>query len=104
MISDSDLYTGVDGVFGNETKNEEVEEQKREQKDMIAKLLPKLEDLLALIDAEITQATSIDRFLVATDKPEVDIRAELQATALYKKYLEGLKTKFVLAMREAKGK
>ena len=45
---------------------------------------------------------SIDRFTSATAQREADIRAELQASALYKKYLDTLKTKFVLALNEAK--
>lgn len=105
-LDDSMMYTGVDqepkGSFGNEIKDEEVEQKIQDQERLIKELTPKLQDLLDIIDAEIASVMSIDRFLTASKDPESDIRSELQAAALYKSYLGNLKTKFVLALNEVK--
>lgn len=108
-MDDSSLYTGVDGdptggVFGNETKDEAVEAKIQDQDRLIKELTPKIQELLDIVDAEITSVMSIDRFITATTQSESVIQAELQAAALYKSYLGNLKTKFVLALNEAKGK
>jgi len=105
-VDDSALYTGVDGepngVFGNEEVDKDTEKILQDQKQLVAELTPKLQSLIDMIDSEIELVMSIDRFSTATTQPEVDIRAELQAAALYKNYLGGLKTKFVLALNEVK--
>jgi hypothetical protein len=105
-MDDTQLYTGVNseplGQFENELKNEEVEEIIKEQKRVIQEISPKLEGIIELIESEISRVMSIDRFISATTQSESDIRAELQATALYKNYLEGLKNKFILDLQEAK--
>lgn len=106
-MDDSSLYTGVDGepiqgVFGNEVENEEVKELKDKQTKLMAELTPKLQGLIDMIDSEIKLVMSIDRFTTATSAPESDIRAELQAAALYKQYLDGLKNRFTLQLREVK--
>lgn len=106
MQNDAELYTGIDqeptGQFQNEIVDKDVKAQIQEQERQIKELTPKIEDLLKVIDAEIDQVMSIDRFATATTQPEDNVRAELQAAALYKNYLGTLKTKFVLALREAK--
>ena len=107
MNSDSALYTGLDGepangVFGNETDDEAVAEKIREQENQLKELTPQLEGIIAMLDAEIKDVMSIDRFTTATAQKKEDIRAELQASALYKKYLDVLKTKFALALNETK--
>jgi len=101
---DSALYTGVDnsGVFGNEVIEESTKEKIDEQKRQLAELTPKLRDIIDMLDREIKLVMSIDRFDIATTQPEKDIRAELQAAALYKGYLDNLKTKFRLALEEVK--
>lgn len=106
-MDDSALYTGVDGtqqdgVFGNEAIEESTQKLLDEQKHQIAELTPKLQGIVDMLDAEIKSVMGIDRFLTATTKPESDIRAELQASALYKAYLETLKTKFALALKETR--
>lgn len=105
-MDDSALYTGLDeipkGTFGNEVKDEITERLLQEERKKIKELTPKLGELLAAIDEEIKLVMSIDRFLTATTQPESDIRAELQAAALYKNYLQALKTKFSLALAETK--
>jgi TRAP-type uncharacterized transport system substrate-binding protein len=105
-MDDSAMYTGVDnienGQFGNEGVDKQTQQLLDEQKRKVAELTPKLEALVTEIDSEIRQVESIDRFYAATSQPESDIRAELQAAALYKKYLQGLKTKFTLALAETK--
>lgn len=107
-MNDSALYTGVDGVddgvFGNEAVSDSVKEKIQDQDRLIKELTPKLQDLLNIIDAEIATVMSIDRFITATAQKDDDIRAELRAAAIYKNYLGSLKTKFTLALNEAKGK
>lgn len=99
---DSALYTGVDqsGVFGNEVVEDSTKQIIDEQKRQLAELTPKLRDIINMIDREIQLVMSIDRFDTATTQPEVDIRAELQAAALYKAYLDNLKTKYTRALAE----
>jgi hypothetical protein len=103
-LNDSALYTGVDGVkdgvFGNEELEETTKLKLEEQKRQIAELTPKLQDIIDMLDHEIKLVMSIDRFTTATTKPESDIRSEIQASALYKVYLDNLKTKFALALNE----
>lgn len=105
-MDDSAMYTGVDniedGQFGNETVDKETQRKLEEERRKVQEITPKIELLLESIDAEIAEVMSIDRFASATSQPEADIRAELQASALYKKYLTGLKTKLTLALAEAK--
>lgn len=108
-VDDSALYTGVDGeldggMFGNETVDPKVEQTLQEKDRLIKELTPKLQELLAIVDSEIASVMSIDRFITAAAQPDTDIRSELQAAALYKTYLGNLKTKFTLALNEAKGK
>jgi len=106
-VNDSALYTGLDGepakgVFGNETVDEAVAEKIREQETQIKELTPQLEGIIAMLDAEIQSVMSIDRFTTAAAQKKEDLRAELQASALYKHYLDTLKTKFALALNETK--
>lgn len=105
MNDDASLYTGVDGptgVFGNETLEESTKEALDDQKKQLQELTPKLRDIIKMLDGEITLVMSVDRFVSATTTSENDIRAELQASALYKQYLTNLKTKFKLALEETK--
>lgn len=103
-VDDSALYTGVDndGIFGNEVLEQTTKEKVDEQKKQLAELTPKLRDIVMMLDKEIESVMSVDRFITATTQPESDIRAELQAAALYKAYLNVLKTKFSLALLETK--
>lgn len=103
-VDESTLYTGIDkepdGMFGNEVEQEAVKEKKQEQQNMMKELLPKLQELIDVIDSEIVTVNSIKRFRSATMRPEQDIRAELQASALYEEYLNNLKLRFVVAMEK----
>lgn len=103
---DSALYTGVDdikdGVFGNEVIEESTKKILDEQKKQIAELTPKLQDIVDMLDGEIKSVMSIDRFTSAAAMNSEDLRAEIQASALYKSYLDNLKTKFALALGEVK--
>lgn len=107
-MDDSLMYTGVDGntdgIFGNEKVEETTKAIMDEQRQQIAELTPKLQSLIDMVDNEIKLVMSIDRFAQATTTSEVDVRAELQASALYKQYLDNLKTKFTIALNEVKGK
>lgn len=104
-MNDSMLYTGVDGadgMFGNEVIPEELKTKLDEQATLLKELTPRIQGLVDSIDEEIKLVMSIDRFISAAKDSEQNIRAELQASALYKQYLTNLKTKLVLALNEAK--
>lgn len=103
-MDDSALYTGVDGVeegqFGNETVDDATKQALDEERRKIQELTPVLQDILAGIEDEIKNVMSIERFTTAAALQEDNIRAELQAAAIYKSYLDGLKTKFKLILGE----
>lgn len=108
-MDESSMYSGVDnepnnGIFGNEIVPEQTKEILDNQKRILKELTPQLEGLIAMIDSEIDSVMSIDRFTMATIQPESDIRAELQAAALYKQYLVTLKNRFILDLNETKKK
>lgn len=105
MTDDSALYTGVDneGVFGNEAKDEKTEQFMAEQRKQLAEITPKLQLILDMIESERELALGYIADYTDNTKDDSDIyRAEVKATARYRKYLEELKTKFTLALREAK--
>lgn len=102
-MNDSAMYTGIDQApdFTNPDGRDEATKQLIEKQDhQIKELTPQLEGIIELIDAEIAEVMSIKRFTTCTSTPEVDVRSELQASALYEKYLQQLKTKFSLALQE----
>lgn len=105
-IDDSVMHTGVEGVefgqFGNEIVDDQTKELLNEQKRILAELTPQLESIITLIDSEIKEVMSIDRFTSAAAMKSEDLRSEVQASALYKKYLDELKTKFNLALKETR--
>lgn len=105
-MDDSALYTGVDGIdegqFGNEVVDADTKELLNEQKRVLAELTPQLESIIDMIDSEIKEVMSIDRFTSAAAMKSEDLRSEVQASALYKKYLDELKTKFNLALKETR--
>lgn len=105
-MNDSVMYTGVDepvGQFGNE-QDPATKELLDKEREKVQKLIPQLESLVEDIDSEIKSVMSIDRFVTAANQPDTNIRAELQAAALYKGYLDQLKTKFTLTLRATKGR
>ena len=104
-MDDSALYTGVDnepnGVFGNEKVSEDTEKLLQEQKALIGELTPKLQSLIDTIESERQIAIEFITDYVDNTKDSDDvIRGELKAAARYRKYLDGLKTKFTLALNE----
>lgn len=105
-MDDSAMYTGVDGVdngqFGNEIVDDQTKDLLNEQKRVLAELTPQLESIIEMIDSEIKQVMSLDRFTSAAAMKSEDLRAEVQASALYKQYLDTLKTKFALALKETR--
>lgn len=106
-MNDAALYTGVDGetadgMFGNETLPEETKKRLDDQATLLKELTPRIQGMVDVIDEEIKLVMSIDRFVSAATQKEEDTRAELQASALYKKYLETLKTRLILALNETK--
>lgn len=106
MIDDSAMFTGNDGPdqgqFGNEGHDETTKELLDEERRKIAELTPQLESIIEMLDSELKQVMSIDRFTSAAAMKSEDLRAEVQASALYKQYLDGLKTKFTLMLQETK--
>lgn len=105
---DSVIYTGVDapaGMFDNEQVAHEVDEAVKEKERLLRELTPQLEDIIAMLDNE--KATAMDFFVGYVDnfkEDDVLLRAELMATARYRKYLDDLKTKFADALNQTKGK
>lgn len=102
-MDDSALYTGVDstGVFGNEVLDDSTKEIIDEQKRQLAELTPKLKDIVAMLDAERDMVLDfISGYVDATTDDDELFRAELKAAGRYRKYLDGLKTKFKLALEE----
>lgn len=105
---DSSMYTGVDvepgGMFGNEKLPEDTKQLLEKQDQLLKQLKPELETLIATIDAE--KKVIIDFVTDYVDNIKDDdnlLRAELKAAALYRKYLDDLKTKFTLALQELRG-
>lgn len=108
-MDDSAMYTGVDGiqdgVFGNQKLEETTQRKIDEQKRLVAELTPKLQDIVDMIDAERAVAIQFVTDYVDNNSDADDIlRGELKAAARYRKYLDELKTKFVLALNETKGR
>jgi len=106
-MDDSAMYTGVDneptGVFGNEEVNQETEKILQEQKQLIGELTPKLQTLIDAIEVERQMAIQyITDYVDNTKDDDVIMRGELKAVAMYRKHLDGLKTKFTLALQEVK--
>lgn len=104
---DSVMYTGVDnapnGMFGNESKPENIEQLLQEEQRKVKEIAPQLEQILSMIDEE--KKTIIDYITgyVDNSKESDDLyRAELKAAAMYRKYLDGLKTKYTLILNESK--
>lgn len=105
-VNDGAMYTGVDepvGQFGNE-QDPATKELLDKEREKVQRLIPQLESLIEDIDSEIKSVMSIDRFITAAGQPDTNIRAELQAAALYKDYLDQLKTKFTLTLRATRGR
>lgn len=106
---DSAMYTGVDsetigGVFGNEIKNPEIEKIEQEQERLIKELTPKLKDILKMIENERKDVLeAIAEFTDNSLESEEVNTSEVKAAARYRKYLSLLKTKFALALGEARG-
>lgn len=108
-VDDSAMYTGVDGetdgIFGNEKPNEEVERKIQEQQQLVSELTPKLQALLDAVESERKLALEfIAGYVDDTKDDDSLMRGELKAAARYRKYLDGLKTKFTLALQEVRGK
>lgn len=104
LSDDSPLYTGVDGMFGNEEQDDSVKEQISEQERVLQELTPQLQDILDMIESEKQLAIQFIADTVDSSKDSDDLlRAELKAAARYRKYLDGLKTQFTLKLNKAKG-
>ena len=105
-MDDSALYTGVDGdegIFGNEAVDETVKKKLEEQDTLLKQLRPDLEKIIDMLEAEragVVQdiANFIDK---STEGKDIDV-AEIKAAARYRSYIDTLKTKFTLALNEAK--
>lgn len=108
MNDDSALYTGVDGdiitgAFGNEVQDEAVKQLADEQDRLIKELTPQLEDILDMLESEKKDAIKyITAYVTKTKDDDTVYRGELKAAALYSEYIDGLKTKFTLALNEVK--
>ena len=71
----------------------------------MVELTPKLQDILTMLEAEKDMILDFISGYVDSTKDNDDLfRAELKAAGMYRKYLDSLKTKFALALREAENK
>lgn len=106
-MDDSVLYTGVDGdgVFGNEHLEEEVKEKITEQERLLTELTPQLEEIIEMIDNEKeTHLKFIAGYVDNSTESDEVVRSKIQASALYRTYLDGLKTQFTLKLNQTRGK
>lgn len=104
-MDDSSLYTGVDaeGMFGNEELEASTKQALDDQKHLLAELTPKLQAIVDMIDSERTVIMDFIAGYVDSTKDNDNLfRAELKAAGRYRVYLDNLKTKFALALRETK--
>lgn len=104
-IDDSAMYTGVDGagMFGNEELEASTKQALDDQKHLLAELTPKLQAIVDMIDSERAIVIEFIAGYVDSTKDDDDLfRAELKAAGRYRVYLDNLKTKFALALRETK--
>lgn len=104
-MNDGTLYTGVDeqpdtGLFENEVLDDQTKQLINDQRDKLARLTPAYEAIIEELDKEMESVMSIDRFIAAAADSEDNIRAELQAAALYKKKLQELKSRYELSLKE----
>lgn len=104
-MDDSSMYTGVDGegMFGNEEVEASTKKALQDQKNQLAELTPKLQAIVDMIDSERTVVMEFIAGYVDSTKDNDNLfRAELKAAGRYRVYLDNLKTKFALALRETK--
>jgi hypothetical protein len=102
-MDDSAMYTGVDGegMFGNEELEATTKAALEDQKHLLSELTPKLQEIVDMLDGEKALVMDfIAGYVDSTTDSEDLFRAELKAAGLYRKYIDGLKTKFVLALKE----
>lgn len=105
---DESTYTGVDGdmasgVFHNEIMPDSVRELIDEKNKQLRDLEPKLQDLIDVIDKEKeTVLLFLSEYVDNTKDSDELMRGELKAAGRYRKYLDDLKTKFVLSLKEVK--
>lgn len=110
MINDSPLYTGVDedgleGIFGNEAPEETTKKVLQEQERKLKELTPQLQDIINMIDEERAIAIQFIADTVDNMKDSDDVlRGELIGAARYRRYLDTLKSKYTLALGEARGR
>jgi hypothetical protein len=102
------MYTGVDqepnGVFGNEIKDDDTQEKIREQDRVIAEITPKIQGIVDIIDNETQRVNSISELGDLTVVAPEELKVRMLAVKEYVSYLGDLKTKFVIALSEAKKK
>jgi hypothetical protein len=108
-MSDTSGYTGVDvdpaGVFGNEELPKETQRILQEQEHQLKELTPKLQNIVDMLDAEVNLSLNYIADYVDKTKDDDNLyRAELKAAAMYRVYLQDLKTKFALALDATRGR
>jgi histidinol dehydrogenase len=107
-MDDSGMYTGVDepvGVFGNEKKDKETQRKLQEQDQKLKEITPKIQQILDTVETERQIAVEfITNYIDNTKDTDTNVIAELKAAARYRKYLDELKTKFTLALRDVRKK
>lgn len=108
-VNDGNMYTGVDtpqdGMFGNEKIDKATQRKLEEEKRKVAELTPKYQDIVDMVENERKVIIEfITGYVDNTKDTDDNFRAELKAAGRYRKYLDELKTKFVLLLNETKAK
>lgn len=107
---DESTYTGIDGVdmpdsvlLNNTALPESVQSIIDEKNKQIKELTPQLETLLNEIKKEKDLTIQfIADYVDNTKDDDEQMRGELKAAARYRKYLDGLATKFTMILGESK--
>lgn len=108
-MADSETYTGIDeppaGQFDNEKIDKATKQKLEDEKRKLAEVTPVLQDIVDMIEREReVQLSFIADYVDNTKDDDDNFWAELKAAGRYRKYLEVLKSKFALELRETRRK
>ena len=105
-MADSETYTGIDEPPAGQFDNEKIDKAtKQKLEDEKRKLAEVTQDIVDMIEREReVQLSFIADYVDNTKDDDDNFRAELKAAGRYRKYLEVLKSKFALELRETRRK
>lgn len=106
MNNDGELYSGAQETFGNENPPEETRKDLEKEQKRAAKELATAEIELRSLNDEITHANALTDFFsslssLATDIPEADVRAKIEARQMYLAYLMNRKNLLIADLEDA---